>query len=85
MLVLGAPDSAFKCAGPVPASIGCEVPLVIDGTAAGAEDGGGRGGIGWTVPLPDPSAVVAVGAGGVCVGPLKLIGCWPATICGVNT
>ena len=74
MLLLGEPDSAFEFTGPLPASIGCVVPLVTEGTAAGAEDGGGRGGSGWTLPLADPFAVVPVGAAGVPVGPLKFIG-----------
>ena len=84
-MLLGDLVSAFEeFTGPLPASIGCEVPLVVEGAAAGAEDSGGRGVIGWTVLLADadPSALAV---GGVSVGPLKLIGCSPATICGVNT
>ena len=83
-MLLGELVSAFECTGPLPASIGCEVPPAVEGAAAGAEDGGGRGVIGWTVLLADadPSAFAV---GGVSLGPLKLIGCWPATICGVNT
>jgi hypothetical protein len=38
------------------------------------------------VVLDDDVAGAAAGtSGGVSVGPLKLIGCWPASICGVTT
>lgn len=83
-MLLGDLVSAFEFTGPLPASIGCEVPLAIEGAAPGAEDSGGRGVIGWTVLLAGAVAS-AVAGGGVSLGPLKLIGCWPATICGVNT
>ena len=81
-MLLGELESAFECTGPLPASIGCTAPLVTEGAGAGADAGGGSGVIGWTVLLAEDSVVVA---GGVSLGPLKLIGCWPATICGVNT
>ena len=84
-MLLGDLLSAFEFTGPLPASIGCEVPLAIEGAAAGAEDSGGRGVIGWTVLLAGAVASTVAGGGGVSVGPLKLIGCSPATICGVNT
>lgn len=33
----------------------------------------------------DVTGAAAGTSGGVSVGPLKLIGCWPASICGVTT
>ena len=81
-MLLGELESAFECTGPLPASIGCTAPLVTEGAAAGADEGGGSGVIGWTVLPAEASFGVT---GGISVGPLKLIGCWPATICGVNT
>ena len=57
-MLLGDLVSAFEeFTGPLPASIGCEVPLVVEGAAAGAEDSGGRGVIGWTVLLADAVCV----------------------------
>lgn len=84
-MLLGGLESAFECTGPLPASIGCAAPLVTEGAAAGADDGAGSGVMGWTMALVDPAVPVSLGAGGVSLGPLKLIGCWPATIWGVNT
>ncbi len=38
------------------------------------------------VVVLDDELVMGSGVvGGVSVGPLKLIGCWPASICGVTT
>jgi hypothetical protein len=37
------------------------------------------------VVLDDVLVTGAGTSGGVSVGPLKLIGCWPASICGVTT
>ena len=83
-MLLGELVSAFEFTGPLPASIGRTEPFVTEGTAAGAGEGGGSGVIGWTLPLAGAEAS-RLGVGGVSLGPLKLIGCWPATICGVNT
>jgi len=37
------------------------------------------------VVMLDDELVDGPAGGGVAVGPLKLIGCWPASICGVTT
>ena len=85
------PD-ADPVAGPLPRSNGCPP---ADDDAVADEPDGGIGAIGATLPelavvvvMLDDELVEGAGAvfsGGVSVGPLKLIGSWPASICGVTT
>jgi hypothetical protein len=83
-----APDA--EPAGPAPRSSGC--PLADDEPFADEPDAG-SGVIGATPPelavvvvMLDDELVEGAGTlGGVLVGPLKLIGCVPASICGVTT
>src|SRR5271154_4010449 len=69
-------------------------PPADDALADEAEPDGGSGVIGATPPelavvvgtVPSWELLAGAGTlGGVLVGPLKLIGCVPASICGVTT
>jgi hypothetical protein len=72
----------------VPWSNGCPP---ADDDALAEEPDGAIGAIGATVPelavasVPGEFATGAGLTGGVSVGPLKFIGCCPASICGVTT
>jgi hypothetical protein len=94
MLVLPIGEALRPPTGPLPESSGCAPPLAAGAAELDdAEAEGGIGVIGCTVDTPEPPAVIGgdeesaaeVATGSVWVGPLKLIGCSPATICGVST
>jgi hypothetical protein len=94
MVVSPIGDALRPPIGPLPESSGRAPPLPeYAAEPDDADADGGIGVIGCTVDTPEPPAVIGgdevaaaeVVVGSIWVGPLKLIGCSPATICGVNT